>query len=99
MNPAYAIDINQTTFAPARIESISSIVNLAIPLVMTAGALLLLAMLLMAGYNLVIAGPSSENFQKVKEKLFWALFGFGLIATSFFLTRLIGFITNVKIPL
>lgn len=95
----HAIDINPDTFAPARIGSISSIVNLAIPLVTTVGALLLLSMLFMAGYSLIMAGPSSENFQKVKEKLFWALFGFGLIAVSYFLTKLIGFITNVAIPL
>lgn len=95
----YAIDINQDTFAPARLSSISSLMNLVVPLVMLTGALILLAMLFLAGYNMITAGGSSENFEKVKEQLFWAFFGFGLIAISFFLTKFIGFITNVTIPL
>lgn len=96
---AYAVEINQNTFAPARLVSISSLLNVAIPLILIIASLLLLAMLFFAGIKMVQAGSSSEEFAKVKELLFWAIAGFGLIAASFFLTKLIGFITNVAIPL
>ncbi|MGB4966449.1 MAG: hypothetical protein WBO77_05080 [Microgenomates group bacterium] len=95
----HAIEINQDTFAPARLSSISSLLNVAIPLILIIAAVLLLAMLMMGGIKMLQAGDSSENFQKVQELLFWAVLGFGLIAASFFLTKLIGFITNVAIPL
>lgn len=95
----HAIEINQDTFAPARLSSISSLLNVAIPLILIVAAVLLLAMLMMGGIKMLQAGDSSENFQKVQELLFWAVLGFGLIAASFFLTKLIGFITNVAIPL
>lgn len=95
----HAIEINQDTFAPARLSSISSLLNVAIPLILIVAALLLLAMLMMGGIKMLQAGDSSENFQKVQELLFWAVLGFGLIAASFFLTKLIGFITNVAVPL
>ena len=95
----HAIEINQDTFTPARLSSISSLLNVAIPLILIIAAVLLLAMLMMGGIKMLQAGDSSENFQKVQELLFWAVLGFGLIAASFFLTKLIGFITNVAIPL
>lgn len=95
----YAIDINQDTFAPARLVSFSSLLNVAIPLILVVASITLLAMLFFGGIKMVQAGNSSEEFAKIKELLFWAIIGFGFIAVSFFLTKLVGFITNVAIPL
>lgn len=99
MKPVYALTIDQNTFAPAGITSVSSVLNVGIPLILVVASILLLAMLMMGGIKKVQAGNSSETFAQVQELIFWALLGFGLIAASFFLTKLIGFITNVAIPL
>ncbi len=99
MRPVFAIDINQNTFAPARVVSISSILNVFIPLVMILASLLLLGMLFMGGYKILTAGGSSENVEKGQQLLVWAVVGFVMIVLSAFLTKLIGFITNVAIPL
>lgn len=99
MSPVFAIDINQNTFAPARIVSISSILNVVIPLALISASLLLLAMLFIGGYKILTSGGSSENVEKGQQLLLWAVVGYCMVGLSFFLTKLIGFITNVAIPL
>lgn len=99
MNSVSAIEINQYTFAPARVVSIGSILNVFIPLVLIGAALLCLGMLFFGGVRWLTAGGSKEQVEQSQQTITWAIAGFVVIALSFFLTKLIAFITNVAIPL
>lgn len=99
MSTVLAIDINQNTFAPARVTSISSIVNVFIPLVLTAAAILLLGMFFLGGYKILVSQGNAEKFEQAQMLITYSVIGFIIVVLAFFLTRLLGFITNVAIPL
>lgn len=95
----YAIEINADNFAPAKIASISSVLNVLIPLILITSSLLLLAGLVRAGFTYMTAGGDLKHLEDVKEQMKWTMVGFILIMVSYLLTKLICFVVQVPCPL
>ena len=94
-----ALDINSTTFSPAKIGSFAVILNVLIPILFTAAALVFLVMLLLAGLGWITAGDNPENLKKSKKTITSALLGLILVITSYLLVKLIGVILKVETAL
>jgi len=86
-----------TVFPPARYATIGSFTNIFFPLLMIGGALLFLGMLLAGAYRIITAGGTAENYESGKKMIQYSIGGFILVAISYFIFRLIGFITDIQI--
>ncbi len=95
----YAIEINSTTFAPAKFATIGSLLNLLVPLITLTAAMLLLAMLLMGGFTFLTAGGDSKRVEEAQKMLTFSILGFIIIVISFLIVKVVGYVTGVKIPL
>ncbi len=95
--------VNPTTlptyFPPARYATVGSLLSIIIPLIVIVGALLLLALFLSGAFKIVTASGDPEKFQSAKNTLKFALLGFILIILALVLTRIIGRITGIQIPI
>lgn len=94
-----AIEINSTTFAPAKFATIGSLLNLIIPLIMITASIILLAMLMMGGFHILTAGADSEKVKKAQHLFTFAILGFMIIVASFLIVKVMGYITGIAIPL
>ena len=91
----YALEINPTTFPASRFFSISSIVNIIVPLAMIAAALVLLLMLMLAALNWISAGGNPEKLEKARSKMKYALIGFVIIIASYLIVQVIGYMLGI----
>jgi hypothetical protein len=95
--------INATTmpnyFPPARINNFATILGIIIPLVFITSALVLLGVLIAASIRIITAGGNPESLKSGRNMFKYALLGFVIIALSYIITKLIGFVTNVAIPI
>ena len=90
------IDFSQyDQFAPAKITSISVILNFIIPFITVAAAGVFLAMLLYAAYTWVTAGDNAENVTKAWKIMTFAVLGLIMIVCSYLAIKLIGTIFNI----
>lgn len=94
----YAVDIS-TDFAPARhFGTVSSLVNLVVPILMVLVAVTLLVMFLWGGYDTLRAGPdNSERVAKSKNIFTYAIIGLVIIIASFLIVKILGKILGVPI--
>jgi len=91
----YAVfEINENTFVPARFESIGSIINLIMPILMVGAGIACLFMLVLGGLNWIKAGDNPENLKKAKEYFTYAIVGLFIVVLSFAIVKLIGVIIN-----
>lgn len=95
----YAIEINSTTFAPAKFATIGGLLNLVIPLITIVAALLLLAMLMMGGFTWLTAGGDHKRVEEAQKRITFAILGFIIIVIAYLVTKIVGYITGVTIPL
>lgn len=95
--------VNPTTipdfFPPARYATIGSLLSIIIPLIVIVAALILLFLFISGAYKIITASGDPEKFQSAKNTLKFALLGFMLIILALLITRIIGFITGVKLPI
>jgi hypothetical protein len=95
----YATDIRDINPELSRFQSISSLLNILVPLLLSVGALLFLITLLYATFIIITAGGDPEKFKKAKTMFAYAIIGMLLLAASFLVTRLISFFFNVQVPI
>lgn len=97
------LQINPTTlptiFPPARFSSISSILDVIIPLIIIIASLVLLGIFIVGAYRVITMGGDAEKFQQTKQLFKYAILGFGIIVLSFLIIKIISFITGIKVPL
>ncbi len=88
-------EINPT----AKYSSISSFTNLLVPLMLVVGGLMTLIMLMYGAFQYLKSEGNPEAIKKAQSTLVYALLGIFLMFISFVITRVIGFIFKVDMPL
>ncbi len=92
----YAIDISQKgNFAPAKIASISTLLNLILPLLTLGAALIFLVMSLYAGFIMITNGDNKEKIAEAQKTLGFAVIGLLVVAVSFIIVKIVGFVLGV----
>lgn len=97
-NKVLAIEINPTTFAPAQFATIGSFLNLIIPLLMGAAAIIFLFMLIWGGYTILTAGGNPENIKKAQKIFQFSILGLVIIVVSYLLVKILGVIFKINFP-
>ncbi|PIV07920.1 MAG: hypothetical protein COZ34_04685 [Candidatus Pacebacteria bacterium CG_4_10_14_3_um_filter_34_15] len=83
----------------AKFDSITSLVNLIVPIMMIIGGIITLTMLLLGAYKYLTSEGNPEKISKAQSVLIYAIIGLFLIVASFVLTKIIGFVLKVDMPL
>lgn len=82
-------------FPPACIANISDLTNLIVPLIFLVSTLVLLGVLIFAGFRIITAGHDQEALQTAKRTITFAIIGILFIFLSFFLVRLVSSLLGV----
>jgi hypothetical protein len=102
INQVLAVEINPTTlptiFPPARFANIGSFLNLIIPLLMSAAAIIFLFMLLWGGYAILTASGDPEKLKKAQKIFQFAIVGFVIIICSYLIVKIFGVIFRINFP-
>ena len=96
---AYALEINPTTFPPVKYQSISTILNIIVPLSVSIATILLLAMFFVGSFTLLTASGDAEQIKKAQGYFTFSVFGFTIVVAGYFLVKLIGLIVGIDLPL
>jgi len=94
------VNIANPTINPiAKFSSISKFVNIFIPLVTTLGGIVALIMLLNGAYMYLTSEGNPEKIKKSQATLMYAVIGLFLMTISYIITRIIGYVLKVDMPL
>lgn len=101
IRPVYAdVDFSNKDINPiAKYSSIASFTDVIIPLMMILGGLASLIMLLLGAYKYLTSEGNPEKISKAQSTIIYAILGLFLIVASFILTKVIGWVLQVKMPL
>jgi len=101
VNPVYAeVNFGDKAVNPiAKFDSITVFVNLILPILMIAGGLITLTMLLFGAYQYILSEGNAEKIGKAQSTIVYAIIGLLLVVSSFILTRIIGYVLKVDMPL
>lgn len=99
--PVYAeVNFGDKAVNPiAKFDSISTFTNLVIPLMMIGGGFITLMMLLYGAFTYLTSEGNAEKVKKSQSIIVYAIMGLFLVVASFVITKIIGVIFNVKMPL
>ena len=92
----FAIEINPTNFAPAKITSISTLMKIILPLLMTFVSIFFLIILFKSAFTILTAGPNKEAVAKAKKTISFAILGLIVIISSFLFVRIIAKILQIE---
>jgi len=94
------VDFSDKNINPAaKFDSITSLVNLIVPLMMIVGGIITLTMLLLGAYKYLTSQGNPEKISKAQSVIIYAIIGLFLIVASFIITKIIGFVLKVNMPL
>jgi hypothetical protein len=101
IRPVFAdVDFGNKDINPiAKYSSIGSFTDVIIPLMMIAGGLISLIMLLLGAYKYLTSEGNPEKISKAQSTIIYAIIGLFLIVASFILTKVIGWVLQVNMPL
>jgi len=94
----YALDINPTTFPPAKISNLGTILNVILPLLQAGAGLLFLVMLLQAGFTWITAGDKADNLAKAQKRIIFAIIGLSIVVFSFLFVKILGYMLQINMP-
>lgn len=99
--PVYAeVNFSQTSVNPiAKFDSITTLVNLVLPIMMLVGGFITLGMLLLGAYRYLTSEGNPEKISKAQSVIIYAVIGLFLIVASFVITKIIGYVLKVDMPL
>lgn len=99
--PVFAeVNFGDKTVNPvAKYSSITGLVNLLLPIMMIAGGLITLTMLLLGAYRYLTSEGNPEKISKAQSVFIYAIIGLFLMVGSFVLTKIIGYVLKVDMPL
>lgn len=80
----------------ARFNSLATIINLVVPVIMGIAAFGLLIMLIHAAFTVMTASGQPDNIAKAQKTISWAIAGIIFIVASYTLIRLIGYVLNIQ---
>ncbi len=91
----YALTINENTFAPAKISSISTLMNIILPLLTAGAALACLSMALYGAYLYLTNGDKPDVLKKAQGIIIYAFIGLIIVISSFVAVQIIGKIFGI----
>ena len=92
-------EINSTTFPAARFNSLASILNIVLPLLMAGAGIMSLAMLILGAFKWVTSGNNPESLKKAQSTMTLAIGGFFIVLISYVIMKLIAFVFKIPVPL
>lgn len=95
----YAIEINETIFPGAKLNSFGVILSTALPLLFTVATMLFLIYLIWGGIDWIRSGNNKENTVKAQAKWRYAILGYIVMIVSLLLVKVLGFITGIPFHL
>lgn len=96
----YAIDLNNPAVNPlAKVSSLGSLINVAIPLITIVAALIFLFMLISGAFKYITAGDSAEQVKKAQSTFVTAIIGLIIVVSAYMIVKLIGYIFKFEMPL
>lgn len=96
----YALNLADPAVNPgARIGTVSVLINVIVPLLMTVGGFIFLIMLLIGAFTYLTSSGQQEQLKKAQQTLTFAILGLVVIISSFIIVKIIGMILKVDIPL
>lgn len=87
---------NANTLHIAKYSNVATLVNILSPMLITGGALMFLAMTVMATYNIITAAGSAEKIAKAQKIFFFAIVGLVIVIFSYTGVRLLGYLLNIE---
>ena len=101
IRPVFAeVNIADKTINPiAKFGSITGLVDLLLPVMMIAGGFISLSMLLLGAYKYLTSEGNSEKISKAQSTIVYSIIGLFLIVSSYIITKIIGKVFNVNLPL
>ncbi|MFH0773721.1 MAG: hypothetical protein V1922_05425 [bacterium] len=94
------VDFSKTAVNPiAKFDSITTFVNLVLPIMMIMGGLVTLSMLILGAYRYITSEGNPEKISKAQSVFIYAVLGLFLVVASFILTKIIGYVLKVNMPL
>lgn len=96
----YALNLANPAVNPiSRISTVSTLINVVVPLLMTVGGFIFLVMLLIGAFTYLTSAGQQEQLKKAQQTLSFAVLGLVIIIASFIIVKVIGIILKVDIPL
>lgn len=91
------VDFSQEgTFAPAKISSVSTLMNVILPLMTLGAAILFLSMCLYGAFLILTGGDTPEKLKKGQQTLIFAIIGLVIVLAAFIIVKLIGLVLGVN---
>lgn len=91
------VDFSQeSTFAPARIKSLSTLFNVILPLLTLGAAILFLSMCLYGAFLILTGGDTPDRIKKGQQTLTFAGLGLVIVLAAFIIVKLIGLVLGVN---
>lgn len=78
------------------LTDIGGIITKLMPLLFSVAGLILFAMFLWGGYDLMFSGGEAQKAASAKAKMTYAVVGFILVFTAYWLTQALGYIFDVN---
>lgn len=99
--PVFAeVNFGDKTVNPiAKFDSVTTLVNLILPIMMIGGGLITLVMLLLGAYRYLTSEGNPEKISKAQSVIIYAIIGLFLVVASFIITKIIGYVLKVNMPL
>lgn len=97
--PTVTPSINCQNFPPACITNISALASFLLPLLYVGSAMLLLFILLYAGYLYLKSGSDPGNVTRAQSLITYSIVGIILIFLAYFLTRVVAYVFNIDFVL
>ncbi|MCX7955986.1 MAG: hypothetical protein N2593_02700 [Patescibacteria group bacterium] len=91
----YGLTINEQNFAPAKISSISTFVNIFLPLLTAGAALACLIMAFYGAYLYLTNGDKPDVLKKAQGIIIYAFIGLIIVISSFVAVQLLGKIFGI----
>lgn len=81
---------------PTGETGINSIITNSVALIFSIAAVSFVFMFLISVVQMILSGGDKESVAKARARMNWALIGIGLLAVSFLIFKVLGFITGFK---
>lgn len=96
----YALNLADPAVNPtAKIGTVSTLINVIVPILMTVGGFLFLVMLLIGAFTYLTSAGQQEQLKKAQQTLTFAILGLVFVVFSFIIVKIIGIILKVDIPI
>lgn len=96
----YAMNFADSGVNPlAKVSSLGSLINLAIPIITIVAALIFLFMLISGAFKYITAGDSPEQVKKAQSTFITAIIGLVIVVCAYLIVKLLGYIFKVDMPL